>query len=188
MTRRARLLTGLLAIAAAGGAYVWVTHAPAPHAATPAATASAAPVGVGALGRVEGIDESLADAQHVGREVLHALGRERLRHEATEPGVHRRVGGEHGRRARPALRHDLAHLEHHVLGWDRLRRPELRGERVPVGEDLGDEVEAGDGVHALVTAAEIVRRLLPLAPLGPRMTPPDRLLALARTGGRFTTD
>jgi HlyD family secretion protein len=53
VTRRARLLSGLLAIAAAGGAYVWVTHAPAPHAATPAATASAAPVGVGALGRVE---------------------------------------------------------------------------------------------------------------------------------------
>jgi 3-hydroxyacyl-CoA dehydrogenase/enoyl-CoA hydratase/3-hydroxybutyryl-CoA epimerase/3-hydroxyacyl-CoA dehydrogenase/enoyl-CoA hydratase/3-hydroxybutyryl-CoA epimerase/enoyl-CoA isomerase len=39
-----------------------------------------------------------------------------------------------------------------------------------------------------LSAAEIVRRLLPLAPLGPRMTPPDRLLALARTGGRFTTD
>jgi 3-hydroxyacyl-CoA dehydrogenase/enoyl-CoA hydratase/3-hydroxybutyryl-CoA epimerase/3-hydroxyacyl-CoA dehydrogenase/enoyl-CoA hydratase/3-hydroxybutyryl-CoA epimerase/enoyl-CoA isomerase len=62
---------------------------------------------------------------------------------------------------------DLAVI--HALGF-----PAFRGGLLAWADSLG--------------AAEIVRRLLPLTPLGPRMTPPDRLLALARTGGRFTTD
>ena len=37
-------------------------------------------------------------------------------------------------------------------------------------------------------AAEIVRRLEPLADLGIRMHPTPRLLELARTGGRFTAE
>ena len=37
-------------------------------------------------------------------------------------------------------------------------------------------------------AAEIVRRLSPLADLGSRMHPTPRLLDLARTGGRFTAE
>lgn len=54
MTRRGRILAGLVAIGLAGGGYTWMQHraagdTPAPRqAATPAA-----PVGVGALGRVE---------------------------------------------------------------------------------------------------------------------------------------
>jgi 3-hydroxyacyl-CoA dehydrogenase/enoyl-CoA hydratase/3-hydroxybutyryl-CoA epimerase/3-hydroxyacyl-CoA dehydrogenase/enoyl-CoA hydratase/3-hydroxybutyryl-CoA epimerase/enoyl-CoA isomerase len=62
---------------------------------------------------------------------------------------------------------DLAVI--HALGF-----PAFRGGLLAWADSLG--------------AAEIVRRLKPLATLGPRMTPPDRLLALARTGGRFTTD
>lgn len=62
---------------------------------------------------------------------------------------------------------DLAVI--HALGF-----PAFRGGLLAWADSLG--------------AAEIVRRLEPLAPLGPRMTPPQRLLDLARTGGRFTTD
>jgi HlyD family secretion protein len=53
VSRRARILSGVLAVAAAGGAWLWLNHAPAPSAATPTVTTPAAPVGVGALGRVE---------------------------------------------------------------------------------------------------------------------------------------
>jgi len=35
-------------------------------------------------------------------------------------------------------------------------------------------------------AAEILRRLEPLADLGPRMIPIERVATLARSGGRFT--
>ena len=52
MTARARLLGALVVLAAAGGAALWFARAPEPRAATPATT-PAAPVGVGALGRVE---------------------------------------------------------------------------------------------------------------------------------------
>ena len=62
---------------------------------------------------------------------------------------------------------DLAVI--HALGF-----PAFRGGLLAWADSLG--------------AAEIVRRLEPLAPLGPRMTPPAHLLDLARTGGRFTTD
>jgi 3-hydroxyacyl-CoA dehydrogenase/enoyl-CoA hydratase/3-hydroxybutyryl-CoA epimerase/3-hydroxyacyl-CoA dehydrogenase/enoyl-CoA hydratase/3-hydroxybutyryl-CoA epimerase/enoyl-CoA isomerase len=62
---------------------------------------------------------------------------------------------------------DLAVI--HALGF-----PAFRGGLLAWADSLG--------------AAEIVRRLEPLATLGPRMTPPDRLLALARSGGTFTTD
>ena len=62
---------------------------------------------------------------------------------------------------------DLAVI--HALGF-----PAFRGGLLAWADSLG--------------AAEIVRRLEPLAPLGPRMIPPQRLLDLARTGGRFTTD
>lgn len=53
MTRRARILSGVLAVGAAAGTWAWLNHSPGPSAATPVATAPAAPVGVGALGRVE---------------------------------------------------------------------------------------------------------------------------------------
>ena len=62
---------------------------------------------------------------------------------------------------------DLAVI--HALGF-----PAFRGGLLAWADSLG--------------AAEIVRRLEPLAPLGPLMTPPAHLLDLARTGGRFTTD
>jgi 3-hydroxyacyl-CoA dehydrogenase/enoyl-CoA hydratase/carnithine racemase len=62
---------------------------------------------------------------------------------------------------------DLAVI--HALGF-----PAFRGGLLAWADSLG--------------AAEIVRRLEPLAPLGPRMTPPARLIELARTNGRFTTD
>jgi 3-hydroxyacyl-CoA dehydrogenase/enoyl-CoA hydratase/carnithine racemase len=61
---------------------------------------------------------------------------------------------------------DLAVI--HALGF-----PAFRGGLLAWADSLG--------------ADEIVRRLEPLAPLGPRMLPPQRLLDLARTGGRFTT-
>lgn len=54
MTPRARILSVVLAMAAAGGAWAWLNRSPGPNAATaPVAAAPAAPVGVGALGRVE---------------------------------------------------------------------------------------------------------------------------------------
>ena len=60
---------------------------------------------------------------------------------------------------------DLAVI--HALGF-----PAFRGGLLAWADSLG--------------AAEILRRLEPLADLGPRMRPPPRLLELARTGGRFT--
>ncbi len=62
---------------------------------------------------------------------------------------------------------DLAVI--HALGF-----PAFRGGLLAWADSLG--------------AAEIIRRLEPLAPLGTRMIPPQRLLDLARTDGRFTTD
>lgn len=62
---------------------------------------------------------------------------------------------------------DLAVI--HALGF-----PAFRGGLLAWADSLG--------------AAEIVRRLESLAALGSRMTPPVRLLELARTGGRFTVD
>ncbi len=53
MSRRARMLSGVLAVAAAGGVWLWLNQAPPPSAATTVASAPAAPIGVGALGRVE---------------------------------------------------------------------------------------------------------------------------------------
>ncbi|MFM8634105.1 MAG: 3-hydroxyacyl-CoA dehydrogenase NAD-binding domain-containing protein [Planctomycetia bacterium] len=61
---------------------------------------------------------------------------------------------------------DLAVI--HALGF-----PAFRGGLFAWADSLG--------------AAEIVRRLEPLAPLGPRMIPTDHLLEMARTGGRFTS-
>lgn len=60
---------------------------------------------------------------------------------------------------------DLAMI--HALGF-----PPFRGGLLAWADALG--------------AAEIVRRLEPLADLGPRMQPTPRLLALAASGGRFT--
>ena len=60
---------------------------------------------------------------------------------------------------------DLAVI--HALGF-----PAFRGGLLAWADTLG--------------AAEVVRRLEPLAALGPRMLPTDRLLALARAGGAFT--
>ena len=62
---------------------------------------------------------------------------------------------------------DLAVI--HALGF-----PAFRGGLFAWADSLG--------------ASEIVRRLEPLAALGPRMSPPDRLLHLARSGGCFTTE
>jgi len=62
---------------------------------------------------------------------------------------------------------DLAVI--HALGF-----PPFRGGLLAWGDSLG--------------AAEVVRRLEPLADLGLRMQPPERLLALARAGGRFTAE
>ncbi len=62
---------------------------------------------------------------------------------------------------------DLAVI--HALGF-----PPFRGGLLAWGDSLG--------------AAEVVRRLEPLADLGQRMQPPERLLALARAGGRFTAE
>lgn len=54
MTRRARLLLGLAALALAAGGYAFLAKGSAQQSrAAPAATAPAAPIGVGALGRVE---------------------------------------------------------------------------------------------------------------------------------------
>lgn len=53
MTRRPRLLLGLLVLGALGGGYAALTHGGAERAPAPAAAAPAGPVGVGALGRVE---------------------------------------------------------------------------------------------------------------------------------------
>jgi len=60
---------------------------------------------------------------------------------------------------------DLAVI--HALGF-----PPFRGGLLAWADSLG--------------ATEVVRRLEPLAPLGPRMLPTARLEDLARTGGRFT--
>jgi 3-hydroxyacyl-CoA dehydrogenase/enoyl-CoA hydratase/carnithine racemase len=60
---------------------------------------------------------------------------------------------------------DLAVI--HALGF-----PPFRGGLLAWADTLG--------------VAEVLRRLKPLADLGPRMIPTERLLALARTGGRFT--
>jgi 3-hydroxyacyl-CoA dehydrogenase/enoyl-CoA hydratase/3-hydroxybutyryl-CoA epimerase/3-hydroxyacyl-CoA dehydrogenase/enoyl-CoA hydratase/3-hydroxybutyryl-CoA epimerase/enoyl-CoA isomerase len=60
---------------------------------------------------------------------------------------------------------DLAVI--HALGF-----PPFRGGLLAWADTLGP--------------AEVLRRLEPLADLGPRMIPTERLLALARTGGRFT--
>ena len=62
---------------------------------------------------------------------------------------------------------DLAVI--HALGF-----PPFRGGLLAWGDSLG--------------VAEVVRRLEPLADLGLRMQPPERLLALARAGGRFTAE
>jgi len=62
---------------------------------------------------------------------------------------------------------DLAVI--HALGF-----PPFRGGVLAWGDSLG--------------AAEVVRRLAPLADLGVRMQPTPRLLALAATGGTFTGD
>jgi HlyD family secretion protein len=53
VTRRAGLVAGLLVVAAAGGGWLWSTHAQTPRPAAPAAGTPAGPVGVGALGRIE---------------------------------------------------------------------------------------------------------------------------------------
>ena len=60
---------------------------------------------------------------------------------------------------------DLAVI--HALGF-----PPFRGGLLAWADTLGP--------------AEVLRRLEPLADLGPRMVPTERLVALARTGGRFT--
>ena len=60
---------------------------------------------------------------------------------------------------------DLAVI--HALGF-----PPFRGGLLAWADTLGP--------------AEVLRRLEPLADLGPRMIPPGRLVALARSGGRFT--
>lgn len=60
---------------------------------------------------------------------------------------------------------DLAVI--HALGF-----PPFRGGLLAWADTLG--------------ASEVLRRLEPLADLGPRMIPTERLMALARTGGRFT--
>lgn len=52
MTRRGRLLVGLVVLVSAAGGYAWYADSAAPPPAAPA-TASAGPIGVGALGRVE---------------------------------------------------------------------------------------------------------------------------------------
>jgi 3-hydroxyacyl-CoA dehydrogenase/enoyl-CoA hydratase/3-hydroxybutyryl-CoA epimerase/3-hydroxyacyl-CoA dehydrogenase/enoyl-CoA hydratase/3-hydroxybutyryl-CoA epimerase/enoyl-CoA isomerase len=62
---------------------------------------------------------------------------------------------------------DLAVI--HALGF-----PAFRGGVLAWADSLG--------------AAEIVRRLEPLADLGVRMHPTPRLIEMARTGGRFTTE
>jgi 3-hydroxyacyl-CoA dehydrogenase/enoyl-CoA hydratase/3-hydroxybutyryl-CoA epimerase/3-hydroxyacyl-CoA dehydrogenase/enoyl-CoA hydratase/3-hydroxybutyryl-CoA epimerase/enoyl-CoA isomerase len=62
---------------------------------------------------------------------------------------------------------DLAVI--HALGF-----PAFRGGLLAWADSLG--------------AAEIVRRLEPLVPLGPRMIPTPRLVDMARTKERFTTD
>ena len=62
---------------------------------------------------------------------------------------------------------DLAVI--HALGF-----PAFRGGVLAWADSLG--------------AAEICRRLEPLADLGVRMHPTPRLLEMARTGGRFTTE
>jgi hypothetical protein len=54
----------------------------------------------------------------------------------------------------------------HALGF-----PEFRGGILAWGDSLG--------------AAEVVKRLEPLADLGIRMHPTERLLKLATSGGRF---
>ena len=53
MTSRARLLAGLAVLAALGGGYAWMNRGGAPAPMPAASAAPAAPVGVGALGRVE---------------------------------------------------------------------------------------------------------------------------------------
>ncbi len=53
MTMRARLLLGLVVLGAAGGGYAWMQRGDAPAPAAVVAAGPAAPVGVGALGRVE---------------------------------------------------------------------------------------------------------------------------------------
>jgi 3-hydroxyacyl-CoA dehydrogenase/enoyl-CoA hydratase/3-hydroxybutyryl-CoA epimerase/3-hydroxyacyl-CoA dehydrogenase/enoyl-CoA hydratase/3-hydroxybutyryl-CoA epimerase/enoyl-CoA isomerase len=60
---------------------------------------------------------------------------------------------------------DLAVI--HALGF-----PAFRGGLLAWADSLG--------------AAEVVRRLAPLADLGPRMVPSERLVAMARDGSRFT--
>jgi 3-hydroxyacyl-CoA dehydrogenase/enoyl-CoA hydratase/3-hydroxybutyryl-CoA epimerase/3-hydroxyacyl-CoA dehydrogenase/enoyl-CoA hydratase/3-hydroxybutyryl-CoA epimerase/enoyl-CoA isomerase len=60
---------------------------------------------------------------------------------------------------------DLAVI--HALGF-----PPFRGGLLAWADTLGP--------------SEVLRRLEPLADLGPRMIPTERLMALARTGGRFT--
>ena len=65
--------------------------------------------------------------------------------------------------------HDVDLAVIHALGF-----PPFRGGLFAWADTLG--------------AAEIIRRLEPLAPLGSRMEPTPRLLELGRQGGRFTDD
>ena len=83
---------------------------------------------------------------------------------ATEGGQRPIVGGH-----QPSGKRDIDLAVIHALGF-----PAFRGGLLAWADSLG--------------AAEIVRRVDPLAALGSRMTPPARLLELARTGGRFTVD
>ena len=53
MTRRGRLLAGLVVLAAAAGGYAWYAGSAQPSPTTPAVAAPLGPIGVGALGRVE---------------------------------------------------------------------------------------------------------------------------------------